>query len=119
MRSPKENNTYYFPQKTSPARWWSVTEKSLCSQLPIWGHSKSSRVILQRDDLSVCFRVKPQLACNSLRALGDPDLRVRISRSNELHALCRAALPSLRSKRPKLWAPLSNRLACASQTISN
>jgi hypothetical protein len=66
LRSPKESNTYYFPQKTSPARWWSVTEKSLCSQLPIWGHSKSSRVILQRDDLSVCFRVKPHLACNSL-----------------------------------------------------
>jgi len=48
----KESNTYYFPQKTSPGRWWLVTEKSLRSQLPIWGLSKSSRVILQRDDLS-------------------------------------------------------------------
>jgi hypothetical protein len=43
----------------------------ICSQLPIWGHSKSSRVILQRDDLSVCFRVNPQLACNSLRSSAD------------------------------------------------
>ena len=68
LGAASEGNTYYFPQKTSPDAWWSVTEKSL-RQLPIWGLSKSSRVILQRDDLSVCFRVKPQLACNSRRAL--------------------------------------------------